>query len=359
MAGMYKNLGRTMREDEEIKRVALARPASERELAHRPDRLKQYLMKYMEDFAFDEFSGAYLKKSGLTAIMNGVPVPLRKEDMEAFRSEKGLGLNVIGENMARVVGIDPNFQHMEAYVAFIARFLHKRATGLLTKQAQKSAERESYDEACILFRAALVTKWDDLAAMYGYAKVCRALYNQCDDADTIGRLKAESFDYLELLTEIYPRFATGWYYLGYMYLNMGLYTKAKLTWEGFLARSSEGKERREIQQRLEQIQTPIEIENGYNAVMAGRWQEGISILEPYTHSAYRDWWPLWYYLGEAFLHTERRDEAVAAFKSLLKLNGTHVETMEALVKLYAQDGNAEMVKKYTDKIALIKTPIDK
>ena len=33
---------------------------------------------------------------------------------------------------------------------------------------------------------------------------------------------------------IHPDFAMGYYFLGYGYANMGLYTKASLTWESFI-----------------------------------------------------------------------------------------------------------------------------
>jgi tetratricopeptide (TPR) repeat protein len=179
------------------------------------------------------------------------------------------------------------------------------------------------------------------------------MYNKSCDAPYIGSFKAESLDYLELLTELHPKFGQGWYYLGYMYLNLGLYTKAHLAWERFLPRSRVAKDRGEIRRRMDQIQTPMEIERGYNAVLSGRWDEGLRILEPFTGSVYKDWWPLWYYLGEVYLHTGRGGEAKEAFRRVLSLNATHRETMEELIALYNAEGKPDMAKKYRDKIALL------
>jgi tetratricopeptide (TPR) repeat protein len=340
--------------DARTREIALNRPASEWDLAKRTDRIKPYLIKYMEGFVFDEFAETYLKSSKLDDILSGVPVPLRTEDMEEFRGEKSLPLNLIGENMARVIGMDPKFRHAPAYIAFLSRFLGKRAPDVFVKKAKDTADKEDYDTACVHFRAALVMKPLDLAAMYGYARVCRAMYNKSNDAAYIGNFKAEALDYLELLTEIHPKFAQGWYYLGYMYLNLGLYTKAHLAWESFLPRSRVAKDRNEIRRRMDQILTPMEIERGYNAVLAGRWEDGLRILEPFADSVYKDWWPLWYYLGEAYLNIDHPDEAKDAFHKVLKLNGTHTETMEELIKLYDTEGNRDMVKKYRDKIDLLK-----
>jgi tetratricopeptide (TPR) repeat protein len=339
--------------DARARENALKRPASEWVLAARTDRIKPYLMKHMDEFIFDEFSESYLKSSKTEELMTGVPVPLRKEDVEEFRGEKGVSVGLIGENMARVIGMDPVFRHADTYQSFLVRFLGKRAPEAIEKNAKNAADKEDYDTACILFRAALVMRPDDLAAMYGYARVCRAMYNKSGDAAYIGNFKAEALDYLESLTELHPKFGQGWYYLGYMYLNLGLYTKAHLAWERFLPYSRVAKDRKEIRRRMDQIRTPMEIERGYNAILSGRWDEGLRILEPFRDSVYKDWWPLWYYLGEAYLNTDRPGEAKEVFHGVLKLNGSHTETMEELARLYRAEGRSDMVKKYRDKIALI------
>ena len=337
-----------------VKENALARPPEEREMESRGERLRPFLVGYMEDIVFVEFSPDYLGKAGLSQLMAKTPVPLHRCNEADFRSEKGMGLDLIAKNMAWVIGIDPAFPHRDTYKAFIKKFLDRRPPEQLAKLAVENAEVENFDEACIFFRAALAMKWDDPNSMYGYARACRAIYNLSDEQDKIGRFKAEAFDYLELLTEIHPKFAPGWYYLGYMYLNMGLYTKTRIAWEGFLSRSGDAKAMEEIGRRLEQIKTPIEIERGYTAVMAGRWQEGLSILEPFSTTVYKDWWPLWHYLGEAYIQAGREEDAKGAFKKLLKLHGTHVETMESLIRIYEIEGDRQAVKKYQDKIRIIR-----
>jgi tetratricopeptide (TPR) repeat protein len=149
----------------------------------------------------------------------------------------------------------------------------------------------------------------------------------------------------------------GFYYLGYMYLNLGLYVKAKLTWEEYLKIGGRTvpKDRKEIRQRLQQLKDPVAIEKGYNAVLAGRWTKGIDILEPYKESKFNDWWPLWYYLGVAYARTERDEEAIIAFKTALKGGPRHAESMEELADLYAKAGDKTNVKKYKEKLKLIKT----
>jgi tetratricopeptide (TPR) repeat protein len=350
---LKSNPGRASR-DKTARENALARPREETQLAYRPDRIKKYLTGHLDNFIFDEFSDAYLKNAKLTEFMKGVPVPLRKEDLEAFVSEKGLAVKIIGENMARVIGVDPAFKHAGAYMKYLERIMGKRSCEMFAKEGRREAMDGEYDPALIHFRAGLVMDPADMACMYGYARTCRALYERSDDEDYIGDFKAEAFEYFEMLTEMHPRYAYGWYYLGYMYLNMGLYQKAHLAWDSFLPlpRNS-SKDRREIKNRMKQIQLPMQIEKGYNAILSGRWTEGVNILEPFTESAYKEWWPLWYYLGEGYLNTGRREQAKEAFTEALRFNASHIDSMRELIGIYETEGNAAMVKKYSDKIDLV------
>ncbi|MDR3365259.1 MAG: hypothetical protein LBS91_10015, partial [Clostridiales Family XIII bacterium] len=238
--------------DAEVTKVARARPEKETHLTKRPDRVGPYLVYKMKEFAFDEFSRDYLKKGGFADELSGVPIPLRDEDLEAFKNPEGLKGNIIAENMARVLGIDPRFKYRDAYASYIDRFFGKKAVDNMTRKAKDHADRQDYDEACVYFRAGLALKFDDMPAMYGYARVLRTLYENSGKEDYIGNLKAESLDYFEMTTELYPRFDMAWYYLGYMYLNLGLYMKAKLAWGEYLKNGRIMKDRREIKKRLEQ-----------------------------------------------------------------------------------------------------------
>jgi tetratricopeptide (TPR) repeat protein len=195
--------------------------------------------------------------------------------------------------------------------------------------------------------------------MYSYAKVCRSLYEASSNKEYVGRFKAESMEYFELITEIHPRFAQAYYYLGYAYLNMGLYAKAQAAWKGFLRWSQNPKDTREIKGRIKQIADPVRIEEGYTDIMARRYSDGIDILEPYLSTQFKDWWPLHYYLGIAYDRLGRRGEAVARFKQTLALNGSHLETMEELTRIYREEGDKENAVKYENKIRLIRTELEK
>lgn len=320
----------------------------------RPDRLGKYFKRYVKNYVFDEFSDKYLGKQKNLEFMRGVPIPLRKEDLEAFKGD-GLKVMLIAENMAWIIGIDPKFKYTKTYIQYMEKFFGAKIVDALLKEGRNAAEKKDYDNAAIHLRAALCVKPDSMDALYSYARVCREMYLASDDPEYTGNFKAEALEYFEFIVELHPKFAQAYYYLGYAYLNLGLYLKAKLTWNEFLNKSRSLKDKKEIRHRLEQLEQPVEIEKGCNAVLAQRWGEGIAILEPYLNSNFKDWWPLSYYLGVCYGRTGKKGEAVVCLKKVLTLNPSHVETMDELANIYAENKDKTNEEKYRKKAELIRS----
>lgn len=327
------------------------------DIQKREDRIGRYFRKYLDRFVFNEFSADFRSKIKAGDLMENVPIPLRKEDVEAFAAGEDVSMQVIAENMTWVIGCDPNFQFTKAYVAILNKLFGKKACEGVLKEGRDAAEQGEMDNACIHFRAALCMQSDFLDAMYSYARACRAMYLDSQNEEYVGRFKAEAFDFFEMITEVHPKFAQSYYYLGYAYLNMGLYVKAKLTWDKFLEYSKNGKDRKEIRQRLQQLEEPVLIEQGCNDVMAGRYQQGIVCLEPFKNSRFKTWWPLFYYLGIAYEMTGNMEEAIACFKKVLTMNASHIETMEELAAIYTQIGDEANRFKYRNKIRMVRAAL--
>ncbi|MEG2758019.1 MAG: hypothetical protein RR963_07425 [Anaerovoracaceae bacterium] len=319
----------------------------------RKDRIGRYFRKYLSKFVFDEFSPKYIENSKAGDLMKGVPIPLRKKDLKIFAGGEGLTMLTIAENMAWVMGCDPHFKHTKDYVAILERLYNYKLYEGMVKEGRDAAERGDMDNACIHFRAALCMKPDYLHGMYSYARACRAMYLNSGNEEYVGRFKAEAMDYFELTSETHPRFAQAFYYLGYAYLNMGLYVKAEITWKEFIRFSHNGKDKKEIRQRMRQLAEPIEIEQGYNDIMAARYEAGIQRLEKYRDSKFNTWWPLHYYLGIGYEMTGDIEGSKESFKKVLKLNASHIETMRELIGIYEDEGDKENVNKYEKKIAIV------
>ena len=331
----------------------VVRPREETDIQLREDRIGRYFRKYLNKFVFVEFSDEFIKESKAGHLMKGVPVPLRRKEVKAFAGGKGIDFLVIAENMAWVMGCDPHFKHTKDYCAILGKLYNYKLYEGMLKEGRDAAEQGEMDNACIHFRAALCMKHDYLHAMYSYARACRVMYENNKNEEYIGRFKAEATDWFELLTETHPRFAMGYYYLGYSYLNMGLYGKAQIAWQSLLKFGRNSKDRREIDKRLKQIAHPVNIEDGCLKIGSGRYEEGLEILESYLKTEYNDWWPLHYYLGRGYVQADRIPDAVAEFKKVLMMNGSHLDTMKELLLIYEEQDDRANIRKYSEKIRLI------
>ncbi|MGI6751319.1 MAG: tetratricopeptide repeat protein [Anaerovoracaceae bacterium] len=329
------------------------------------DRLEPYLKKYMNLFVFDEFTPAYLQREGLEGVMRGVAVPFRSSQFSAFLNGDGLRITDMIENMVWVLGVDPDFAYLQQYKAYMKHYFKEGLSEGIEAISIKAAEEGDLEKACLLVRGAMAIDSQNMDALYLYAGICRQIYQKAagegnvkeipphEVGEYIGRFKAESMEAYEELTIGRPDFAPAHYYLGYAYLNMGLYRKAQLTLKDYLKHSSDEETIGEIKDRLKQLEEPIRIEEGCNAISAGKWEEGIQVLEPYLASDYRMWWPLHYYLGIAYVRIGMLSDGEERLKDALSLVPSQVDCMEELADIYGMLGDVERENKYRKKIEIL------
>ncbi len=356
-------------------------------------RITPYLTeRYKEAFLFDTLSPTYWEREPRLAFMKSVPVPFRADDFKAFR-EGGLSIAKLGENMLFVVGMDPSFPHSGAYAEYLRVCFAVKVREAFLADAADAMEKGDLLRACVLFRGVLALAKRDAEedktlggaegtpkkaapgayetdAAFGLAGACSEMsrkleepgrMDETDDEsrareEKCGQFKAEAMDLYETLTFTAPEFAPAWYYLGYCYLNMGLYAKTDACFKRFLALAdpeTAKEEIKEIRERRDQLTDPITIEQGCNAVIAGRAAEGIALLEPYRNSQFRNWWPMHYYLAQAYTDTDRPDDAVASYREVLRIVPSNTDALLALSELYEALGNDELADKYRRKYQLL------
>ena len=317
------------------------------------DRIGEYLVPHLDQFLFDELSENYLAKAEIADILTGVPVPIRKTALS------GLSTVALAQNMAFIIGYDINFKYRDNYVAYIIRTFTKDFAKPLINEGIEAAAKSDFDYACICFRGALLIDPDSSDALYCYGRACKDSYETGEGEEYVGRYKAESLEAFEKLTIKSPDFDMGFYFLGYGYLNMGLYVKAKLTWETFLTLTRDKERKEEVQGWLDKLVEPVRIEEGYNDVLAGRLDEGIEILSSYRDDErFNTWWPLWYYLGVAYGQLGESEEAEQCYLRVLKLSPSNLQVMEALEELYRNSGNEQLAEKYHKKMEVVKHNIE-
>ena len=113
--------------------------------------------------------------------------------------------------------------------------------------------------------------------------------------------------------------------------------------------------KKEIAGWLEKLAEPVKIEEGYNKIISGRFQEGIDILSPYREDPrFNNWWPLWYYLGLAYDELGDDETAKECLLKVLTLSPSNTEVMEALAAIYEAEGDEEKAEKYRHKVKVVK-----
>ena len=337
------------------------------------NRIKDYLLPFMDEYLFDQLTDDYLDKIEMKDILSGVPVPFKKTELANLT-----GIN-LARSMAAVIGCDPEFEHAPAYKEFIDRAFRGEFVKPLIGEGLDLAEKGEFKRACLLFRAAVNIAPESSDALYCYARACRDCYETGEGEEYVGRFKAESLESFERLTMMAPDFEMGYYYLGYAYLNLGLYLKAKLTFDTFMSltddahleeaakRIPEGSSvtsaaikeewdnlRKEVSEWLGKLDEPVKIERAYNEVLAGRYEQGIELLEPYIDDeAYNKWWPLYYYLGISYESIGKTERAEWAYRKALELSPSNIDAMDGMIRIAREKGDEELAAKYEEKIKVV------
>lgn len=314
------------------------------------DKVGEYLVHHLDNMLFDELSEEYLEKAGMADILKGVPIPFKTSEITGGSTSTLM----IASNMAYVMGCDRKFKYRDNYLAYIAKCFPHDFEKPLMNEGVKAAQDDDPETACIYFRAALQIAPGSRDALFLYARACKDAYEKGDGEDYIGTFKAESLRMFERLTIDHPEFDQGFYFLGYGYLNLGLYTKAKLTFDEFMKISQEGELRAEVAEVLDKLQDPCKIEGGINDIISGRYDRGVMVLEPYTRDErFSTYWPMWYYLGLAYKEGGNNAEAERHLLTCLRYSPSNTDAMNELASLYEEAGDSVRAKKYRDKIELV------
>lgn len=326
------------------------------DLLSREDNLKKYLISEASGFLFSELDDDFLRSSDLS-YLSGVPIPIKQDDLKEFTGN-GLSMTQIADNMAVVIGADYSFKHTQSYIRYLRKLFDEKVIMVFASKARELFNLRSPRKALCYLRAGLLYDGESLDAVYAYAMGCREWYLSLegqDDEKLISILKAEALECYAELTTMHPDFAPGWYYLGYAYLNSGVYKKAQLSFNHYLQCSSgqPAEDIKEIRERVEELNDPVQIERGVALLSSGKTVDGLQILESYIGTEYENWWPLHFYLGSAYRQLGHTAEAVEGFLNVLELNPSNYDAMKALSELYDELGDKEKAEKYRKKAELV------
>lgn len=318
------------------------------------NRLNKYFSFLGEEYVFIELTPDYYKRIHMD-FMRGVPLPVKRKYVEGLAENQGVEFSLFTMGMISIIGIDPDFEYVSKYVKLL-EYMNDKIAHVAVNVGVGLAQTGKLEQAAVNFRAAMVIDPSNTNALYNYILVCRDIYVKSDDKELVGDFKEEVLECLLKLREMKPDMAMARYFLGYAYINMGLYSMAADEWNEFLRLAAGGPEIEEIRARLDDIEDPIIIERGYTDIMEGNWQRGMDILEQYIDSDYMSWWPLKYYLGVGCNRLGRHKEAIELLKKAAAENPSSPEIVAELVIANEALNDEVNAEKYRRKLKILNTP---
>lgn len=313
-------------------------------------RLNPLLRKRAAELIFIELKpGVNLGWNGF-AFPEGTPLPvllheivgdIKDHNLEHFSSV------TLVEGMIRMLGIDSETPHRQTYLNALKAYQPDILDVILAK-GMEAASKEAYDEAMLLFRAAIQLEPEHADALYNYGRSLADLAEKHEGTRLETALIDEAIEVFEALAELDPDLAESLYQLGFLYANKKAYIRAADCWQRALALELTEDQVIEIRTLLIQLEDKRIYEEGYNAVLKGYNQEALELLCS-LEEKYPEWWNLFFFIGLAYKGLEQYEDAISCFLRVVQLHPAHPETHNELGICYMmlmryQDAEEQLAK---------------
>ncbi len=257
----------------------------------------------------------------------GTPLPVQLHEMVGDIKDHNLehfSSVTLVEGMIRILGIDSETPHRLTYLNALKAYQPDMLEVILTKGMQAASE-ESFDEAMLLFRAAVQLDPENEDALYNYGRSLADLAEKHENTRLETALSDEALEVFETLIELDPELAAAHYQMGFLYANKKSYIRAAECWQRALTLELTEDQEMEIRTLLIQLEDKRIYEEGYNAVLKGYDQEALELLCS-LEEKYPEWWNLFFFIGLAYKGLERYQDAISYFLRVVELHPAHPET---------------------------------
>ena len=312
-------------------------------------RIDKYLLSKTEELAFITVKeDAEFKLEGYTLPKDGLNVPIKNEvlvkGIKENTAQDGINSMSIADAMIYIIGIDPQFRYNDEYKKFL-KALEKNvkfdAKSYMGYMSRKYFDIGEYTDSLIYLKALITMNNDDINGLYHYAIVCQEVakkYQKDNDDKAMNDFLLEALNKLEMVIDLDPEFALGYYHLGYHYYNQGQYVKSKVIWEEALKLGLDEDTTSEVQENIGKMDFKVQYEEGYNLVFQGRNEEGLEKLLPLEED-HSDWWNLLFMIGLAYKNMGEMDKAKEYYEKILRMKPQQVDTMVELALCEASSLN--------------------
>lgn len=306
-------------------------------------RLDPMLKKRAEELIFIELKpGVKLGWNGFE-FPEGTPLPIMLNDIVGDIRENRLeefSSVTLAYAMIRIIGVDSATPHRLVYLDAIRSYQPDILDVILSKGLQAASE-ERFDDAMLLFRAALQLEPNHEDALYNYGRALVDLAEKHEGTKLEKALTDEAQEAFEAMIEQTPELALPYYQLGFVYANKKSYIRASECWQRALNMDLTEDQEMEIRMLLVQLEDKRIYEEGYEAVLKGYNQEALELLSS-LEDKYPEWWNLYFFIGLAYKGLEQYEDAISCLLRVEQLHKGHAETQNELGVCYM------MLMRYTE-----------
>ncbi|NLM03824.1 MAG: tetratricopeptide repeat protein [Clostridiales bacterium] len=308
--------------------------------------INDFLLKKTEEILFIELkNNMEFNIANYQLPSNGLDVPLITEELaENIKTKKEnevLTVTGIVRGMIYLLGIDPSFKYKDEYIKFLYA-VNPKIERYILKSGLEFINEGKLIEGIIFLKTLILLNNYDIDGLFNYSLALL----EYRDKQFLNKPKSyklftrEARDKLEKLLNSDKKHGLAYYYLGYIYRENKEFNKAKIHWEEALKLELEENIKEEIRTLLSELEDMAQYELGYQAILSGRSQEGLSILIK-LEEKYSTWWNLLFFIGLGYRQLNNFEKAVVYFERVLKLKENQIDTIVELGLSYGGLGEIQ------------------
>lgn len=308
--------------------------------------IDKFLLEYTNNLSFIHIrQDAKLQLPGYHLPPGGLEAPIITKELAAnIKSKDEDSIITVGallRGMIYLIGIDAAFKYNDEYKKFLYVANPTIEEYIITKGIQ-ALKNKQYILALINFKALVYLNPRNSKALINYVTTLRKYRDLklLDNPELYNIFTEELISKLKYLISIHKEVALAHYYLGFAYRDKREYKTAKTHWKKALNLGLKQDLRIEVEDILHKLEDIKIYTKGYEEILAGRHQEGLTYLKE-IENKYPDWWNLLFFIGLAYRQQGIFHEAVKYFNKVIEIKDGQKDALVELGLSYAGLGEIQ------------------
>ena len=277
-------------------------------------------------------------------LKGGLPLPVITDnlikDIQYSDLSEEIKLGQIIEGIIFLLGVDPEFPHMDQYKEILFKY-DSKILDFIFYRGMKALEAGEYENSGVFFRAVIELDPNNLNARLNYALVLESIGKNLIESEKFDEGKEfliGSTNEMEDIINIDDSYSLAYYKLGYHYKYFDQYLKAKITWNKFLILDKDENRLQEIREQIDLIEDDVKMEVGLSYLDYNYFDKALdSFLK--LMPKYKDNWNINYLIGLCFKGMKDYELAIDYFNNAIELNDEEADIYNELGIIYFVQGN--------------------